>query len=80
MGPRETTFLPFVRTSKKPLRGFSGLITTTIPSALRRPSSLTAALLNTPHEVQRSISTSDAPLVAALPLAATMLYAGVRQR
>ena len=46
-----------VRTSKHPLRGFSGLIETEIPALFRISSSLAALVLNAPQLLQASMVT-----------------------
>ena len=46
-----------MRTSKHPLRGFSGLMETEIPALFRIPSSLAALVLNAPQLLQASMVT-----------------------
>lgn len=60
-----TTFPPAL-TSKVPLRGFVGFISTVAPQAsLINLSSLAALLRKTPQELQRSISTTEPTAAAA---------------
>eukprot|EP00216_Chloropicon_sp_CCMP2111_P005812 CAMPEP_0198239800 /NCGR_PEP_ID=MMETSP1446-20131203/5099_1 /TAXON_ID=1461542 ORGANISM="Unidentified sp, Strain CCMP2111" /NCGR_SAMPLE_ID=MMETSP1446 /ASSEMBLY_ACC=CAM_ASM_001112 /LENGTH=129 /DNA_ID=CAMNT_0043922443 /DNA_START=270 /DNA_END=655 /DNA_ORIENTATION=+ len=76
-GPKVTTAFPWARTSKQPLRGFSLLMTTERSGwdAFRSFSSFAARVLNTPHDLQCSISTTTA--AACLPPVALFLGAPV---
>eukprot|EP00212_Chloropicon_laureae_P004716 CAMPEP_0197491316 /NCGR_PEP_ID=MMETSP1311-20131121/5618_1 /TAXON_ID=464262 /ORGANISM="Genus nov. species nov., Strain RCC856" /LENGTH=150 /DNA_ID=CAMNT_0043035967 /DNA_START=265 /DNA_END=713 /DNA_ORIENTATION=- len=71
-GPNVTTGLPCIRTSNVPLRGFSLLISTETPGmfSFKRRSSLPARVLNTPHDLQCSISTTGPPFALLVALAA----------
>mmetsp|Transcript_178 Transcript_178/g.334 ORF Transcript_178/g.334 Transcript_178/m.334 type:complete len:215 (+) Transcript_178:58-702(+) len=80
MSRRESTAVSPTRTSKHPLRGFSGLMATFFPgcAALRRDSSLLARVLNAPHDLQASMTTSAArgPLVAGSSAGAFAAFLG----